>query len=198
MSVGLLVIAFVTDLLSYDNFQKKKDQIFRVVTSDQRTGEPVMKLATTSLKAGTLIRQKIPGIDALVLMNRNFGGDAKTTEKTIPLTGLYASESFFDVFSFQLIKGNPATALKEPYSLVLTEKTASKLFGNADAVGKLVKIDTINYLVTGLVKDPPKLSHIQFETLASYASISQKATSSDGGSYGLGEYLFQLHLFCPR
>ena len=86
MSVGLLVIAFVSDMLSYDQFHKNKERIFRVVTDDQRTGEPDMKLATTSLRAGEDIRSEIPGIASMTMMRREFGGDAKTGSSTVPLT----------------------------------------------------------------------------------------------------------------
>ncbi len=180
MSVGLLVISFVSYLLSYDQSLKNKNQIYRVVSSDHRTGEPEMRLATTSLKAGKLIQQNIPGIDAITFLRRGFEVDAHTGQSVIPLSGLYASQPFFNVFSFPLLEGNSASALKEPYSLVLTEKAAKKLFGDADPMGRLVKIDTINYLVTGLMKDIPKLSHLQFEVLASYASVSERPIAGDG------------------
>jgi len=180
MCVGLMVIAFLSDLYSYDAFQAKKDRTFRIITSDSIDGQSAMNLASSSLAAGRKIQQTIPGIESSVFMQRGFGGDVNTGEITVPVSGLWASESFFDVFSFPLLKGNPATALQKPYSLVLTEQSAKKLYGNSDALGRVVKMDTNSYIVTGVVKDIPKLSHLQFEALASFSTIDQKGANADG------------------
>ncbi len=189
MSVGLLVIAFVSDLYSYDSELKNKDRIFRIATLDEHAGQPNMELASTSWKAGILIKQKVPGIEAMTILRREFRGDAKIGEATVPVTGLYANEDFFDVFSFPLLKGVATTALKEPHSLVLTETTAKKLFGSQDVMGKIVKFDTINYVVTGLMKDLPKLSHINFEMLVSLSSIDITKPEADG------EYLSWTNIY---
>ena len=180
MCVGLLVIAFLSDLYSYDKFHEKKDRIYRIITTDNNNGQPAMNLASSSLAAGREIQQTIPGIESTVFMQRGFSGDVNTGDITVPVSGLWASETFFDVFSFPLLKGNPATALQKPYSLVLTEQSAKKLFGNSEALGRVVKLDTNNYIVTAVAKDIPKLSHIQFEALASFSTIDQKGANADG------------------
>jgi ABC-type antimicrobial peptide transport system permease subunit len=183
LSVGLLIITYVSDLFSYDNTLKNKDRIYRVVSSFHPEGSPAtMKLASTSWKAGTLIQQSVPGIESISILRNWFSGDAKIGDGKIPVTGIYASEGFFDVFSFPLINGVAATALKAPHSLVLTQTTATKLFGNTDPLGKVVKFDTVNYTITGVLKDLPQLSHIHFEMLVSLSSIdvANQAPDSDG------------------
>ncbi|WP_232541042.1 ABC transporter permease [Spirosoma endbachense] len=181
MSVGLLVIAFLTDLLSYDDFHEKKGRMYRILTKNEIIDQPEMNFASTSIKAGNRIRETIPGIEAMTLLRKEFQGDARINEETIiPIAATWADQSFFKVFTFPLIKGDPSTALREPYSLVLTEKTAKKLFGDADALGKTVRFDTLTYTVTGVVKDIPKLSHIQFEALVSFASILGQKADADG------------------
>lgn len=181
MSVGLLVIAFLTDLLSYDDFQVNKDRIFRVVTTDQSVGQPEMNFASTSIKAGKKIWETIGGIEQSTLIRRGFSGDAQVNAETIvPLTALWADQSFFKVFTFPLLQGDPATALKEPYSLVLTEKTAQKLFGDVNALGKSLRFDTLTYTITGIAKDVPKLSHLRFEALVSFATLESKKSDMDG------------------
>ncbi|MBS1665022.1 MAG: ABC transporter permease [Bacteroidetes bacterium] len=180
MSVGLLVIAFVSDLFSYDSTLKNRDRIFRVVSTLVPSGHPSMKLASTSWKAGKLLPQEIPGIESVAILRRGFSGDAKTGAGTVPVSGLYANEGFFDIFSFPLLKGASASALKQPHTLVLTQTTATKLFGHADPMGKIVKFDTVNYTVTGVLEDLPKLSHINFEMLVSLSSIDLTLPTSDG------------------
>jgi putative ABC transport system permease protein len=184
MSVGLLVLAVVSDLYSYDAGLQNKDRIFRVVSSFQPAGQQPMMLASTSWKADQLIRKEVPGVEAVVNLRRGFGGDAKIGESTVPVSGLYADAGFFDVFSFPLLEGDAATSLKQPHSLVLTETTATKLFGHADPMGKPVKFDTVNYTVTGVVKDIPKLSHLHFEMLVSLSSIDlTRPTDNSDGAY---------------
>ncbi|MDO1444659.1 ABC transporter permease [Rhodocytophaga aerolata] len=181
MSVGLLIITMISDTFSLDNFHQKKDRIYGVITTDQVRGQPAMHLASSSVRAGKQIGATVPGVESVTLLRRGFGGDATIKDTKISLSGLWASESFFQVFTFPLLQGDPATALIEPYSLVLTEKTAKKLFGQVDVLGQQIKFDTLTYIVTGVMKDVPKLSHIQFEALVSFATVElQKPDTGDG------------------
>lgn len=182
MSVGLLVIAFLTDLFSYDQFHEKKDRTYRLLTRTESDDHKIMNFASTSLRAGYKLRETIPGVEDVALIRRGFYSDAKVSDEIIvPLEATWADPSFFKVFTFPMLKGNPATALKEPYSLVVTEKTARKLFGDTEALGKTVRFDTLNYTVTGVIKEVPKLSHMRFEALISLASVLGQKADSDGG-----------------
>ncbi|MBC7923331.1 MAG: ABC transporter permease [Ferruginibacter sp.] len=199
MSVGLLVVAFLSDLLSYDHFHRKKARIYRVITTDQRLDQSAMELACTSVKAGQVIQENIPGVEALTLLRRGFGGDAKVGERTLPTEALWADESFFKVFTFPLLQGDPATALKAPYSLVLTEKSAKKLFGEADALGKSVQFDTLNYVVTGVMKNIPPLSHLRFEALVSFSTVELQKPTTDGGFLSWESiYMTYVYLVLPE
>lgn len=183
MSVGLLLIGFLTDLLSYDDFHEKKDRIYRIITTDQRLGQPAMDLVSGSVKTGKKVKNELPGVEKTTLIRWGFGGDAQIGEAKIPLSGLWADHDFYKVFSFPLLKGNPNTALKEPYTMVLTEKTAKKLFGDTEAFGKSIRFDTLNYVVTGIMKDIPKLSHLRFEALVSYTTIELQNPGGPDGDF---------------
>jgi putative ABC transport system permease protein len=198
MSVGLLVIAFLTDLLSYDDFHEKRDRIYRVITSDKGLNS-LTDLASTSIKAGKLIQKTVPGVEAMTLMGRGFSGNAQAGERILPFEALWADDSFFKVFTFPLLQGDPTTALKEPYSLVLTEQMARKLFGDADALGKSVQFDTVSYLVTGVMKDVPKLSHLRFEALVSFATAELQPSNSDGALISWENiYMHYVYLVLPE
>ncbi|MEQ6122112.1 ABC transporter permease [Reichenbachiella sp. MALMAid0571] len=181
MSVGLLIIAFISDLKSFDDFHAKKDRIYRITTIGQRRNGSSMTVATTSVKAGYEIRETIPGVEKITFLRRGFGADAKVGDSKILLSGLYADNSFLDVFSFDLIEGNPASALRDPYSLVLTESTALKLFGKTNVVGESVRFDTLNYTVTGLLRNLPKFTHFQFEALVSFSTVELYKPDTNGG-----------------
>jgi len=176
MSVGLVVISFIADLLSYDKFHENKERIYRITTSHNG-----MELASTSVAAGKKIQESVSGMEKVTLLRRGFGGDAAVKETVLPIDGLWADESFLTVFTFPLLHGDPATALKEPYSLVLTEQTAKRVFGETDVLGRTVKFDTLNYLVTGVLKDIPKLSHLRFGALGSFSTVELQKPDTDGG-----------------
>ncbi|MEQ9216506.1 MAG: ABC transporter permease [Cyclobacteriaceae bacterium] len=180
MSVGLLMIAFVSDLLSYDNFHKKKDRIYRVITSSKQAGGFETNLASSSLRAGKLIKASVPQVEELTMIRSGFDGDAEVDENKIPIQGLWANNAFLSVFSFPLQHGDPKTALKEPFSIVLTEKSAEKLFGETNVLGRLIRFDSLDYTVTGVMHNIPRLSHLQFESLISFSTAELQKPDTDG------------------
>ncbi|RCR66958.1 ABC transporter permease [Larkinella punicea] len=189
MSVGLLLIAFVLDLHSYDRFHKNGERIYRItsVLTENREqsrsrpdrSRPGDKFATTSIKTGKLIRQKVTGIDEVAIVRNDFSQDAKIGSAIVPIKGFWADPSLFKVFTFPMLEGNPETALKNPYSIVLTETAAKKLFGNQSALGKAIRFDTLDYQVTGVMKDVPFFSHINFEALVSLSTAEQLNRHND-------------------
>ncbi|CAG5068077.1 hypothetical protein DYBT9623_00805 [Dyadobacter sp. CECT 9623] len=180
MSVGLLVISIVSDLYSYDDFQDKKDRTYRIITKTVENGQTSeTNLASTSIRVGEKIKESVPAIEDVTAMRVGFSGDAKVSNSTVPIEATWADNSFLKVFKFPLLKGDLETALKEPQSLVLTEKTAEKLFGESDALGKTVRFDSTIYTVTGVVQNVPKLSHINFQALISLSSIDAGHKDAD-------------------
>jgi putative ABC transport system permease protein len=177
MSVGLLLIAFVLDLLSYDKFHKNGERIYRI-TNVMTTSRDQGKFATTSIKTGKLIREKVTGVDEVAIVRNDFLQDAIIGDNIIPIKGFWSEPSLFRIFTFPMSEGNPDTALKDPYSIVLTETAAKKLFGNEPALGKTIKFGTIDYQVTGVMKDVPFFSHITFEALVSLSTVEQLNTNN--------------------
>lgn len=171
MSIGLLLIAFVHDLLSYDRFNENGDRIYRITTHARFKGGQREEFATTSVKIADLIQDKVRGVEESATVRTEFSVDARIGDDLIPFTGLYAEPSMLKMFTFPMLKGNAATALVNPYSIVLTETSAKKLFGNKEAFGKSLRLGDLDYEVTGIMKDVPFFSHLQFECLVSYSTI---------------------------
>ncbi len=178
MSVGLLLIAFVLDLRSYDRFHKNGKRIYRITNVATVNGEQSGKFASTSIKIGKLIQEKVPGAEVAMVGN-DFSQDATVGDNILPIKGFWADPSLFRVFTFPMLQGNPETALKDPYSIVLTETAAQKLFGSKDVLGKAIQFDTLNYRVTGVMKDVPFFSHIHFEALVSLSTAEQLNKGKD-------------------
>jgi putative ABC transport system permease protein len=187
MSIGLLLISILSDVSSYDSFHKNRGRIYRITSYRTEQNDNTIHFATTSVYAGKMIRKNFPGIEDLAIVGYEFGGDFGYEDKSIPVYGgLWADQSFFNIFSFQLISGDPKTALLEPYSIVLTEESAKKIFGETDPMGRTLtlknsgsqKANTI-YTVTGILKDIPKFSHLQFNALGSYSTLDIIKTEND-------------------
>lgn len=179
MSVGLLMIGVLSDVLSYDKFHENHARIFRVNSSYKYLDHQSNTFATTSLKAAKAIEENFSLPEAVAIF-RGVSGDVKAGEKAIPLKGYWANKSLFEVFSFHLLKGNPATALKNPFSIVLTEKSAQKLFGNDEALNKVVTLNGKEYTVTGVIEDVPKFSHVRFDMLASLSTTEILSPNNKG------------------
>ena len=173
MSVGLVLIGVLTDVLSYDKIHKNHQRISRVIARYEYLGDKGNNfMATTSLKSARLIKENFSGVEDVAILRSTLQGDLQIGEKIIPLGGFWANPALFKVFSFEMIKGNQVTALQQPFSLVLTETSAKKLFGDKDALGKTVVLNKDrSYTITGIIKDIPFFSHIKFEMLGSLGTL---------------------------
>ena len=179
MSVCMLIIVVVLDQLSYDRFHTKKERIYRVQSVDS-LGYVPLKYASTTFPLGYELVNNYPFVEKAVILNNSFSGEATKDKALIPISGLYASESFFEVFDFNLKSGSPEDALKEPYTLVLKEEVASKFFGDEDPTGKFLEIDSVgNFLITGIVEQTTSKSHIQFEALISATTLEAIQTKEE-------------------
>ena len=175
MSVGLLLIAFVLDLRSYDRFHKDGERVYRITNILTSNREHGSKYATTSVKTAKLIREKVAGVEDVAILRNDFIKDAKVGDNVIPIKGFWAEPSLLRVLTFPMLEGNTDTALRDPHSIVLTETAAKKIFGNESALGKAIRFDTIDYQVTGVMKDVPFFSHLRFEALVSFSTAEHAA-----------------------
>jgi putative ABC transport system permease protein len=189
MSVGLLLIALLYDIQKIDDFHTNKDRIYRIISKRQVSNGGVSNFATASVVAAERVREEVPGVEKVVVLNGGLTGDVSLDERAISVAGFFASKEFFDVFSFDLKRGNPGAVLAAPNAVVLTESTAKKLFGDAEALGKTIFFenagrgsavaDKSEYLVTGVVQDVPHNSHLRFDLLVSYSTLEKPGADTD-------------------
>jgi putative ABC transport system permease protein len=185
MAIGLLLISMLTDMSKYDKFHEHHERIYRVVSKYKYLErEDPDHYASTSLRTGRAMQESIQGVDKMAVLYRGFEGDMKGGEKTVSLSGFWANESLFDVFSFPMLSGDPSTALKNPYSVVITESTARKLFGDSNSLGKTIIYpaakENKEFLITGILKDVPIFSHMKFDILA---SLSTREVTEKGNKH---------------
>jgi putative ABC transport system permease protein len=172
LMAGILIMVYVLDELSFDKFHTKRDRIYRVNTAFFATGSQLEGANDTNgWPVGKILKKDYPEVEG-VLYARFSGLHINQDDKRFRERSFFASEELFDIFSFDLVKGNPGTALREPYSVVLSETLAAKLFPGQDAFGKtFVMADTLNMLVTGIMKNIPAQSHIQAEMFLSFSTF---------------------------
>ncbi|MEP5610973.1 MAG: ABC transporter permease [Cyclobacteriaceae bacterium] len=170
MAIGLLAIAFATEMYSYDTFHEKGDRIYRVTSLRKNINEAPNQYASASLVTAQRLHD-FGGFEKIVPMFKGFYGDIRANDKIFQFQGLFVGSDFFDVFTFPLGYGNAASALSEPFSAVITEDFALKTFSKKDVVGETLVKNDITYTITGVARTPPKTSHIQFDILASIATL---------------------------
>ncbi|KYG75246.1 ABC transporter permease [Roseivirga spongicola] len=173
MSVCLLMITLLTEVKSYEKFHADASDIYRATNLYQYLEEEPNLFASTSIIAGKRIKEEIAGVEAATIMRRNFAGDFENDNQKFALRGIWADESFFDVFSFEVIYGDKDQALTNPKSLVITDETALKIFNQLNVVGETLLKGDEPYQVTAVVKTPPFNSHIKFEVIGSFSTLDQ-------------------------
>src|ERR1043165_594339 len=145
MASALLMYLYVSSELSHDRFHEKADRIYRVNQTFIWGEGNKTQFSSTGPGVSFALEAEIPEAEQIVRINTP--GDflmsytnAKGEVKTFDQGNVFAADSnFFQVFTFPLIKGNPNTALRYPQTMVITESTAKKYFGNEDPLGKLVR-----------------------------------------------------------
>ncbi|WP_259067344.1 ABC transporter permease [Mucilaginibacter sp. X4EP1] len=172
MAAGLLIIQYVSFELSFDNFHAKKDRVYRVSQDRYDRGKLSTQWAGGAFGAGNAFKNNFPEVEDFVKVVGNGSLLAVYKDQRLTLDKTYfAGPSFFNIFSYPLINGDPKTALQDVNSAVVTESVAKKLFGTTDAVGKTFIWDVNSLKVTGVMKDFPANTHFKTEMLISYATL---------------------------
>lgn len=167
MSVGMIVLLFLMDILKTDEFNEKKDQIFRITTFNSSQWGTHM-FATSPVPLGRSAYENFPGVEKLVEMRKS-SGIVEYMNKGINAQGLFAGKDFFNVFSYQLEAGHPATALENPFSIILSRGLAEKVFGYTDCLGKVVKLEGLGeFMISGILDNKMYKSHFLFDYLISF------------------------------
>src|SRR5690242_3005114 len=159
-----LIFLWVEDELSFDQFNAKKDQLY-FIRENQKYDTYTATFGSTPAPMAPAIKAEIPGIANACRIN---GLDTKLItigDKSMYAGGSYVDASLFSMFTFPFVEGDAKTAFQQLHSMVITQSTAKKFFGNEkNVIGKTVRVDNKqDYVITGVIKDIPKNSTVQFE-----------------------------------
>lgn len=174
MASCLLILLYIQDELSYDRFNKNYHRIYRIATYTQMGDTGVNVVGAAPPMAQTLV-EEYPEVEDAVRFQ--YGDDVRVSfgeksfrEKRV----VYTDPSFFNIFTVPLLSGDAKNVLESPRTVVLSERTAKKYFGNTDPIGKALMFDgKVDYKVTGVFEEIPENSHFHFDIMASLSSLPE-------------------------
>jgi putative ABC transport system permease protein len=196
MSVCLLIIHIIAEQKSYDQFHVNKNRIYRIMTIGKGSND--FRTASSAFPLAAKLKLEYPAVEQSASLVRNIGGDMLYNEKAASGGGYFADGQLFKVLDFELSKGDRATALQNPFSLVVSEEIAQQLFGREDPIGKAVRFNDrgINpggpekgnretfyglFTITGILKSAPGKTHLPFALLASISTLPALAVEKKLG-----------------
>ena len=174
MAAAILILLWIQNELSYDQFHKNKDRIYETWNRVPFDGKLSCWNSVSALTARAL-EKDLPEVERAVRVADSYSVLFSVGDKKIIKSGNMVDTGFLQMFSFPMLKGNPATALNDIHSIVLTEKAAKSLFGNEDVMGKVIRLkNEENFTVTGVVKDLPNNTRFDFEFLISMSNLKYR------------------------
>lgn len=182
MACAILIMLYVADELSFDRYHENADRIYRVVKHEP--GNVYLgsdHFAVTQAILGPTLKADYPEVLESVTIQRSgtvllSAGTRSFVEEQM----IWATPALFDMFSFQLLHGDPETALAEPYSILLTEAFAEKYFPGENPIGRIIRYnDQHDFKVTGILQEIPSNSHFHFDILGSFESLIAMSSNKD-------------------
>ena len=176
LSIGIasciLIMLWVKDELSYDRFHKNTDTVYRVTEHQYNSSGDYFPVAVTPWPLSAALKADFPEIvessRLRIMTNRLI---SYNNHKYYEDNFVAVDPSFLKMFTFPLVKGNSSTALTQPFTILITESTAKKYFGNDDPIGKILNYNSsTDFTITGILKDVPQNSHIKFDFLVPFES----------------------------
>jgi putative ABC transport system permease protein len=177
LSLGLacfsLILLFAVSELNFDKFNVRADRIYRVTERYTRDDGQDLGNAELNGALAPAMKTAFPDVDEAVRISYSRKNYVKTSNNSVTrMDMLFTDDGFFNTFSFPLVAGNPQTALKDPYAVVITRSRAKQLFGSVDVVGKTLPIKTDSgfhlFSVSAVAEDLPLNSSISFDVLGNY------------------------------
>jgi ABC-type antimicrobial peptide transport system permease subunit len=168
MAVALLIALWIVNEYSYDKFLPNYKQVYQVERNGTLNNN-TMTIPYMPLPLSDVLKKEVPEIKYVAETDVMREHGLKVEDKKLNIAGIFAGDDFLKIFQFPMLKGNPATALNDIYSIVLTESTAKSLFGSKDPINQLVRFDNEHDLkVTGILKNLPSNSSFSFHYIVPF------------------------------
>ena len=191
LTCALFIYLWVHDEVSKDKFHEESEKIFRIVSNLQLNDGEILSWSITPGPLAEDIRDNIPEAD-LVVRTQDAGGQLfQYGDKRFTESGFYADPDFFNLFSFEILQGIPNKDTADISSISISQRLASKLFGNEDAIGKTVKVNNqYDYTIAAVFKDTDSRSSLQFEFIFPFEIYKKNR----GGGFNWGNFDHPLYV----
>jgi putative ABC transport system permease protein len=174
LAACMFILLWVQDELSYDKFHEKADRIY-IIGLDAKLGNQDVKVGSTPPPMAFAITEEFEGVRQATRYDGNGQTIVKYEDKIFNEEDFFFADStFFKIFTFPMVAGDPSTALDRPFTVVITREMREKYFGDEDPIGKILRINgEEDFEITGICENPPHHSLIRFDFLASYNTRGQ-------------------------
>ncbi len=196
MAAGFLILQYVAYELSYDDFHVNKENIYRIRLDRTNAGEVRSQWASGAAGVGPDITADFPEVRRFTRLTKSFADISYNQEYYKVDDPYYASEDFFMMFSIPLISGVDSLVLRDPYTVVLSESLAKKIFKGENPVGKEIKMaDRNDMVVTGVFQDLPENSHMSFDLIYSFETYISLTSDDNVASWQHDGFLTYIELY---
>jgi len=177
----VLILLWLQNEITFDKFHANKDNLYQVYALASNADGKAIAIDVTSQPLGPALKQNYPEVEAATRVQNVSSFLFTANNKSFTnIKGDFADASFLQMFTFPLIEGNKNEQLKNVYSITIIQKLAKKLFGNEDAIGKIIRIDSVdNFTVTGVLKDLPSNTRFDFEYLLPWDYVKKVRWNND-------------------
>jgi putative ABC transport system permease protein len=172
MACCILIVLYIQFELSFDKYHENADRIYLLKRHGIYGGKELISSSNNALSAG-FMKKDFLEVENTVRVGFMPDPAVQYKEKKFYVDrALIADDSFFETFTYAMTKGDPKTALKAPFSVVVTEETAAKYFGDEKPIGKSLRFNNKdNFTVTGVIKNVPRNSHLLFDMVCSFQTL---------------------------
>ncbi|MFY0686005.1 MAG: ABC transporter permease [Cyclobacteriaceae bacterium] len=197
LAIGLTAFLLITQYIdferSYDRFFSQPDQLYRLTTDQVSDGVLGVRDAMSFAPSGKVLKEEVPEIlDYTTTYKFDEVAFRMNNQLILEKNVIAADSNYFKLFDYQLLSGDPNTALNEPKSIVLTKTRAEALFGERNPIGETIELVgryTGSYKITGVMQDVPDNTHYGFKVLISLKSIQERIDSDSWNGYNYYTYL---------
>ncbi len=191
LAAGIYILMFILNEFSFDRFNKNLDSIYRINWTTEH-GDTQERSGVITAGVGPSMLEEFPEIKRMSRFSNPSGAFVQFDDKSFRINHLsYVDSSFFQIFSYPLLRGDAAKIFRGPYEIALSETLAREIFGNEDPIGKVLRLDKgDNFLISGIFKDVPVNSHLLFDALISFSTLYHYHDMALGWNGGVNYYTY--------
>ncbi len=192
LTIGMFNLLWVVDEMSFDKFHSKYKNTYRMIHESFSVGES-MHFSNCPAPLGNILKERFPEVETMFRFTSFGAGKLVYKEKTFMLRHFYyADKEILDVLDFDFIYGDAKTALSEPSSIIISQSTSQKLFGDVNPIGKTIQSDDVdNFKIAGVFKDFPLNSSLMFDLIVPFTYLKEIGFSTeDWGSFSWQTFLY--------